>query len=164
MASPVHTHTRARARTRTSLPLNTFLQLLGHVRRLVSIGEDFSQSKADILEVVLRKKSLAYFKVYHQRTLETLREHTTKDSWTAMAVVPDFNIFFLKEFSFLRRGNSQVSKSLFVLRVQMCAVLCVTFFARFVCGGTPDGYISMLDIKNWIYIHIYKYIYIHIHL
>jgi hypothetical protein len=85
------------------LPLNTFLQLLGHVRRFVSIGEDFSEHKSPQLEKVIRQKSLTYFWDSHKRMLETLQDQINRDLWVGMAVVKDFNIFFLKEYSFLRK-------------------------------------------------------------
>ena len=94
----------------SKLPLNTFLQLLGHVRRFVSIGEDFSEQKSELLEKVIRQKSLSYFWDSHRRMLETLRDQMNRDAWTGMAVVKDFNIFFLKEFSFLRQQQKSPSK------------------------------------------------------
>ena len=95
----------------SKLPLNTFLQLLGHVRRFVSIGEDFSEQKSELLEKVIRQKSLTYFWDSHRRMLETLRDQMNRDAWTGMAVVKDFNIFFLKEFSFLRQQQKSPKRA-----------------------------------------------------
>jgi hypothetical protein len=40
------------------LKLPQYLQLLSHVKRLASIGEDFSEQPGDILEKSIRENSL----------------------------------------------------------------------------------------------------------
>ena len=50
---------------------------------------------------MIRKKSLSYFLDFHRRSVFEVRDAIVQDRWESMAVVKDFNIYFLKEFSFL---------------------------------------------------------------
>eukprot|EP00040_Diaphanoeca_grandis_P030347 m.179270 g.179270 ORF g.179270 m.179270 type:complete len:1023 (-) comp31966_c0_seq1:244-3312(-) len=88
-------------------PLPQYLQLLSHVRRLINIGESFSGLKADILELAIRKNSLTYLAAFHTRVLSQIKNMINQDEWEALDVVKDFNIFLLKEFSFLRQRQQK---------------------------------------------------------
>lgn len=91
--------------------LSSFMLLLGHVRRLINIGEDFSKSPSDILEAAIRQISLAFFHSVHARNLEQLRDQLNHDSWSSIQIGEGFNIYFLKEFGWLRRQKKGLSKA-----------------------------------------------------
>ena len=84
-------------------PLPQYLQLLSHVRRLINIGESFSEFKSDILDKAIRTNALAYLRTFHRNILNELKASLNSDDWVSLDVVKDFNIFLLKEFVFLRQ-------------------------------------------------------------
>eukprot|EP00047_Mylnosiga_fluctuans_P003321 m.228531 g.228531 ORF g.228531 m.228531 type:complete len:1010 (-) comp11757_c0_seq1:143-3172(-) len=83
--------------------LSVFLRILGHIRRLIDIGEDFSKITATVLDEAIRSRTLSYVFAHHRRTLERAKVFLEKDKWEAVAVNPNFNFLKLKEFAFLRK-------------------------------------------------------------
>lgn len=90
----------------SDLDLPTFLSLLGHIRRLINIGEDFSASGSTTLDETIHAKSFNYFQGFHRNTLDQLRSLLCADRWEARPIAKSFNIFELKDFAFLRRRNA----------------------------------------------------------
>eukprot|EP00038_Savillea_parva_P030486 m.78074 g.78074 ORF g.78074 m.78074 type:complete len:1170 (-) comp9192_c0_seq1:189-3698(-) len=93
-----------------ALKLPQYLQLLSHVKRLAAIGEDFSDQKGDILEKSIRENSLTYVHAFHRDMMLSFKAKMAKESWDAMQVIKGFNIYHLKEFSFLRRRKDAADK------------------------------------------------------
>eukprot|EP00035_Acanthoeca_spectabilis_P033766 m.25350 g.25350 ORF g.25350 m.25350 type:complete len:1054 (-) comp6186_c0_seq2:22-3183(-) len=87
----------------SALTLPQYLQLLSHVKRLASIGEDFSEQPGDVLEKSIRQNSLTYVRAFHRDMMLNFKAKLAKESWDALHVVKGFNIYLLKEFSFLRK-------------------------------------------------------------
>lgn len=104
----------------SALTLPQYLQLLGHVKRLVSIGEDFVSSGEDsgpgetstIVTKSIRTNSLEYITTMHRDILGKVKASLTGDTWVALSVVRDFNIYFLKEFAFLRQRSTTTTSAL----------------------------------------------------
>jgi len=86
-----------------ALSLPQYLQLLSHVKRLAAIGEDFSKQPGDILEKSIRENSLTFVRAFHRDMMMSFKAKLAKETWDALHVVDGFNIYLLKEFTFLRK-------------------------------------------------------------
>lgn len=95
----------------SEFPLPQYLQLLSHVRRLISIGETFSEFKSNILESAIRKNALTYLAAFHKTIIDDLKKMLSVEEWVSLDIVKDFNIFLLKEWNFLRRKSKSGSVS-----------------------------------------------------
>ncbi|EEB14977.1 conserved hypothetical protein [Pediculus humanus corporis] len=89
------------------------LVVLGLVRRLIEVGDEFCNSNSSELENSMRQLTIKYFENYHASKLEELRIFLENESWTQCPVRSKFNLTHLQEFKSLRHTieNHRKSKS-----------------------------------------------------
>jgi len=94
-----------------ALDLDTYLRVLRQITRLMEVGEGFSGQDAAILALAVRQTSLAYASALHTESLERLLDMLAVETWQAVSVAPDWNMYHLPEYQFLRRRRSPNSAS-----------------------------------------------------
>ncbi|XP_067934677.1 syndetin-like [Watersipora subatra] len=91
----------------SNFKFNEFTQVLNLVNRLVSIGEDFSGSKSELLQEAMHTQTQNYFHRYHSGCMEEVKMFLENEGWELCPVKPSFTILQLQEFSFMRNtGHS----------------------------------------------------------
>uniref|UniRef100_A0A8C6TZ74 VPS50 EARP/GARPII complex subunit n=1 Tax=Neogobius melanostomus TaxID=47308 RepID=A0A8C6TZ74_9GOBI len=75
-------------------------------RLLRTCGEEFCDSKSEVLQESIKRQSVNYFKHYHRARLEELRMFLENETWELCPVKSNFNISQLHEFKFLGQCRS----------------------------------------------------------
>ncbi|EDQ90303.1 uncharacterized protein MONBRDRAFT_32036 [Monosiga brevicollis MX1] len=85
-----------------------YMELITHVRCFGELGEDFSgRTDSNLMAQAIKDQTRAYVINFHRRTLGEFRGVIESDNWAPAPVAPDFNIFFLPEFAFLRKPRTR---------------------------------------------------------
>ncbi|XP_065053173.1 syndetin-like isoform X2 [Rhopilema esculentum] len=79
-----------------------FIRVLDVLSRLISIGDEFCNSKSQSLQECIRIQTINYFKAYHRATLDELKMFLENEVWALCPVQTNFGIFSLPEFDFMR--------------------------------------------------------------
>ncbi|XP_077446385.1 syndetin isoform X2 [Stigmatopora argus] len=83
-----------------------FIVVLDVISRLMQVGEEFCNSKSEVLQESIKRQSVNYFKNYHRARLEELRMFLENETWELCPVKSNFNISQLHEFKFMDKCRS----------------------------------------------------------
>nr|XP_061808554.1 syndetin-like isoform X2 [Nerophis lumbriciformis] len=83
-----------------------FIVVLDVISRLMQVGEEFCNSKSEVLQESIKRQSVNYFKNYHRARLEELRMFLENETWELCPVKSNFNISQLHEFKFMDQCRS----------------------------------------------------------
>lgn len=90
----------------SSFKYDDFIVVLDVISRLMQVGEEFCDSKSEVLQESIKRQSVNYFKHYHRARLEELRMFLENETWELCPVKSNFNISQLHEFKFLGQCRS----------------------------------------------------------
>ncbi|CAL1590009.1 unnamed protein product [Knipowitschia caucasica] len=90
----------------SSFKYDDFIVVLDIISRLMQVGEQFCDSKSEVLQESIKRQSVNYFKHYHRARLEELRMFLENETWELCPVKSNFNISQLHEFKFLSQCRS----------------------------------------------------------
>ncbi|XP_033847411.1 syndetin [Periophthalmus magnuspinnatus] len=90
----------------SSFKYDDFIVVLDIISRLMQVGEEFCDSKSEVLQESIKRQSVNYFKHYHRARLEELRMFLENETWELCPVKSNFNISQLHEFKFLGQCRS----------------------------------------------------------
>ncbi len=89
----------------SGLGIDTFLEFMDVIHRLIEVGHDFCGSPSDTLEESLKKQCWSYFHNYHLERLEELKMHLENEGWALCPVKPTFKVMHLVEFRHLNKDT-----------------------------------------------------------
>ncbi|XP_077290432.1 vacuolar protein sorting 50 [Arctopsyche grandis] len=84
-------------------PFEKFVRVLGILKRLISVGEEFCGDTSDGLQNFIKNRTIAYLKNYHAGRMEVLRIFLENEGWELCPVKSSFNLMHLQEFDKLKR-------------------------------------------------------------
>uniref|UniRef100_A0A8C6U576 VPS50 EARP/GARPII complex subunit n=1 Tax=Neogobius melanostomus TaxID=47308 RepID=A0A8C6U576_9GOBI len=90
----------------SSFKYDDFIVVLDIISRCPGSGEEFCDSKSEVLQESIKRQSVNYFKHYHRARLEELRMFLENETWELCPVKSNFNISQLHEFKFLGQCRS----------------------------------------------------------
>lgn len=84
-------------------PFEKFVQVLGILKRLIEVAEEFCGDTSDSLQTFIKSHSLTYLKSYHAGRMEVLRIFLENEGWEICPVKASFNVLQLQEFDRIKR-------------------------------------------------------------
>ena len=91
-----------------------FITMINIVRKLASIGCEFSNAKqSSQLEDALRKATSEYFYVYHKTKMEEIKVFLETELWQLVPMKSNFSILQLHEFNFLKNKQQYLKANEF---------------------------------------------------
>lgn len=84
-------------------PFEKFVRVLGILKRLISVGEEFCGDTSENLQNFIKNCTISYLKNYHASRMEVLRIFLENEGWELCPVKSTFNLMHLQEFDKLKR-------------------------------------------------------------
>ncbi|KYQ89566.1 hypothetical protein DLAC_09518 [Tieghemostelium lacteum] len=86
--------------------IEEFLQVLESINQFIQVGREFSQEEANLLRMVMKEKSLAYFEHFHKDRIEDLKTMLENEMWHKVPLPNNFSVLDIKEFGIVIQNTN----------------------------------------------------------